>query len=81
MDKIRKFLESLLKKERKHLETNIFPEIFSLDLKNLDIKKLKNYPIWRVKYKKIRILFAKTKNKEGIIIRVDFRKEVYKNLP
>lgn len=79
MDKIEKFLRDRAEKERKYLREVIFPKILNLDLKGLDVKKLRGYPLWRVRYKKIRIVFAKAANK-GIVFRLDFRGKIYKNL-
>ena len=79
MDKIEKFLNSLSKKERKYLLDVLFPKIKNLDFKGLDIKKIKNYPLWRIRYGKIRILFSKTE-KGGLIYAIGPRKDIYKNI-
>ncbi len=78
MDKIQKFLEKLTKKERQYIVNKIIPRIISLDLEGLDVKKLRNQPLWRVRWKGIRILFAKIDGK-GRLYRVGFRKDVYKS--
>ncbi len=79
MDKIEKFLRSKSKKERQYLKNVIFPKILNLDLKELKVKKINVYPLWRVRYKDIRILFSKI-NKKGIIFKLALRKDIYKNL-
>lgn len=79
MDKIEKFLKILSKKERKYLLEVILPCILNLNLSDFDVKKVKSMPFWRVKYKTVRIIFAK-KNEKGVIMRIGFRKDAYKNL-
>ena len=79
MDKIEKFLKSLSKKDRKYLKNSILPKILSLDLKGLDVKKIRGLPVWRIRHGKIRILFMKTDSK-GVLVRMGLRKDVYKDL-
>ncbi len=79
MDKIAKFLKQLTKKERDHLKNEIFLKVKNLDTKGLNIKKIKGYPLWRIRYGRIRILFAKI-NDQGILVKIGFRKDIYKGL-
>lgn len=79
MDKIAKFLKQLTKKERDHLKKEIFLKIRNLNTKNLDVKKVKGYPLWRVRCGRIRILFAK-QNDQGVLVKIGFRKDIYKGL-
>ncbi len=80
MDKIGKFLKQLQKKKRKFLKEKIFPKIKNLNLQGLDVKALTGYKgLYRVKLNKTRIIFFKDeKNKRGVIIAADYRKNVYK---
>lgn len=82
MDKIEKFLKRLSKKNFKSLMNETFPKIRSLDLKGLDLKPLTGYKgLYRVKVGKIRIIFFKdTKQKRGIIVAIDHRGKIYKQL-
>jgi len=77
MDKIKKLLKSLPKRDRDYLKKKILPKIRDLDLDGLDVKKLRGLPVWRVRHGKIRVLFMKSE-KEGVIVRLGLRKDVYK---
>lgn len=79
MDSITKFLLLLKKSEADYLKNIIFPKIASLDLDDLDVKKMQGYPFWRVRYGRIRVIFAK-ENGKGIIVKVGFRKDIYQKL-
>jgi len=79
MDKIAKFLRSLTKKEREVLASKTLPKIRALDLSGLDVKKVKSFELWRARHGRIRILFSK-QGGQGIIFRIGFRKDAYKNL-
>ena len=79
MDKIEKFLAILNKKERAYILSFVFPKIQNLDLKGLDTKRVTGFPLWRVRVKNVRIIFLKNQ-KEGVILKMSFRKDAYKDL-
>ena len=67
MDKIKKFLQKLSKKEL-DIVVKIIVRVESGEYENLDIKKLTGYKnIFRVRVGKIRILFVRSKNDFNII--------------
>ena len=77
MDKIQKFLLKLTKKERA-LIRKILGDILILNLQNYDLKPLKGYKgFFRLRKGDVRIVFAKEKTM-GIIIDIDYRKDIYK---
>ena len=77
MDKIKKFLLKLSKKEREIMR-KILLDILTLDLKNYDTKPLKGYKgFFRLRKGDIRIVFMKEKN-TGMIVDIDYRKDIYK---
>jgi mRNA-degrading endonuclease RelE of RelBE toxin-antitoxin system len=77
MDKIKKFLLKLTKKERA-LILKVLKDVLTLNLQNYDVKQLKGYKgFYRLRKGNIRIVFAKEKNM-GIIIDIDYRKDIYK---
>ena len=77
MDKIKKFLLKLTKKERALIKA-ILEDILILNLQNYDIKALKGYKgFFRLRKGGVRIVFVKEKNM-GIIIDIDYRKDIYK---
>lgn len=77
MDKIQKFLLKLTKKERT-LIRKILGDILILNLQNYDIKPLKGCKgFFRLRKGDVRIVFAKEKTM-GIIIDIDYRKDIYK---
>lgn len=79
MDKIQKFLLLLSKKEREIL-SGIFSDIRNLHIRGYDVKPLKSHKnLFRLRKGKIRIIFIKT-DTIGVIIRIGFRKNIYKNL-
>lgn len=77
MDKIKKFLLKLTKKERALIKA-ILEDVLALNLKNYDVKPLKGYKgFYRLRKGGIRIAFVKEKNM-GVIIAIDYRKDIYK---
>lgn len=82
MNKLEKFLKNLSKKEFKLFMNKIFPKIKKLQLSDLDVKPLTGYKgFYRVRVGNIRIIFIKDlKGKKGIIVAMDYRKDIYKNL-
>ncbi len=81
MDKIEKFLRKLTRKQRSLLKSSIFPKILNLELKNLDVKPLKGYKgFYRMRVGKLRVIFYKNEPlKNGVLIAIDYRENVYKN--
>lgn len=78
MDKIKKFLLKLTKKE-KELFKAIMADIRVLNLKSYDVKPLKGYKeFYRLRKGNVRIVFMK-KDNLGIVFDIDFRKNIYKN--
>jgi len=76
MDKINKFLSKLSKKER-GIFSEIFLDIYNLNIQSYDIKALKGLKgFYRLRKGKIRIVFEKKDNK-GILFDMDFRKDIY----
>ena len=79
MDKIRKFLLKLTKKERTILQKTL-RDIRLLSIQNYDVKPLKGYKgLFRLRKGDIRIVFAKQKD-VGVILDIDFRKDIYKSV-
>lgn len=79
MDKVRKFLLKLTEKERKILQ-EIMRDVVVLSLKNYDIKPLKGYKdLFRLRKGSISIVFTK-RNDRGIILDIDYRKDIYSKL-
>ena len=79
MDKVRKFLLKLTEKERKILQ-EIMRDVVVLSLKNYYIKPLKGYKdLFRLRKGSIRIVFTK-RNDRGIILDIDYRKDIYSKL-
>ncbi|MDD2693341.1 MAG: hypothetical protein PHY14_00235 [Candidatus Gracilibacteria bacterium] len=79
MDKITKFLLKLSLSERIIL-LEILEQISNLHLDNLDVKKLAGETdLFRVRKGKIRIIFRKVGQK-GMIVNIDYRGDVYKDL-
>lgn len=77
MDKISKFFLKLTAKER-GVMSKIMADIRILNTTNYDIKPLKGYKgLYRLRKGTIRIIFAK-QNDSGIILDIDFRKDIYK---
>jgi len=77
MDKILKFLKSLNKKDQLKID-KIFDDIIDNKLKNYKIVKLKGFKdYYRIKFKKIRIVFQKN-DKSNQVINIQFRKDIYK---
>lgn len=77
MDKIKKFLLKLSKKERA-LIRKILEDVLTLNLQNYDIKPLSGHQgFFRLRKGDVRIIFAKEKT-TGIIIDIDYRKDIYK---
>lgn len=67
MDKIKKFLNRLTPREKREIEL-ILVKLKKLDLRGLDVKKLKNIPdIYRVRKGNIRIIYAARDNKVYIL--------------
>ncbi len=79
MDNITKFLLKLSLRERR-LILEILENILSLDLRNLDVKKLQwKKNLFRVRKWKIRIIFKKD-SWIWTIININYRNKVYKSL-
>ncbi|MFA6436378.1 MAG: hypothetical protein WCW30_04575 [Candidatus Gracilibacteria bacterium] len=79
MDKIKKFLQRLTKKERDTV-ARLIQKAIRNELEGLDIKKLKGFDgFYRIRESKIRIVFQKSLP-QNRIINVDYRGGVYKNL-
>lgn len=82
MDDVAKFLAKLTKKEKQFFIEILFPAVARLELEAWDVKPLKGYKgMFRIKKGDVRVLFFKdTVQKKGIIIDIDYRKDVYKKL-
>jgi len=79
MDKIRKFLRRLSKTEKIKV-LKILHDISNNNLSKLTVKKLQGFKgVYRIRIRKIRIIFKKT-DKKNVIINVDYRKDSYKDL-
>ena len=77
MDKIKKFLNKLSKKDRT-LFLKIFKDIKVLKLGRYDVKPLKGYKdVFRLRKGKVRIVFVKTDGC-GILVDIIYRKDAYK---
>lgn len=77
MDQIRKFLR-LLDARQRAVVLDCIRKIVVLDLDDLDVKKLKGHSdLYRVRKRKIRIVFRKEK-KRGVLINVRYRDKAYK---
>ena len=81
MPDLKKLLSRFNKSERIVLET-LIERIFSLDWRNLDVKRLKGYKnIYRLRKGKLRIIYQLLNQKEIYIIAIERRSETtYKNL-
>ncbi len=78
MDNISKFLKKLNKKQRA-IFLLIFSDIKILKIQEYDVKPLIGYKnIFRIRKNDIRIVFTKL-NDQGIVLDIDFRKNIYKN--
>jgi len=80
--KLTKKAKNFLSNVQKEDSQIILREIFSLRENPLDrnLKKLKGYKLWRMKIKKYRaILDIVITSKQIIILRIGFRKDIYKN--
>ncbi|MFH1533561.1 MAG: type II toxin-antitoxin system RelE/ParE family toxin [Nitrospirota bacterium] len=76
MDKIKKFLKNLNKKE-KILILKLIEKIIKNNLSKVDTKKLRGHKdLYRVRKGKIRIIFIKEKDK-NTLINIDYRKNIY----
>lgn len=79
MDKIEKFIESLNKNLRQQVKITIL-KIVANDLSGIKTKKLKGFDnLFSVRKGKIRIVFRHEDNL-NIIINIDYRDQVYKDL-
>lgn len=77
MDRIKKFLQKLTKKERQVMK-KIMADIFVLNLESYDIKAPKGYKgVYRLRKGKIRVIFFK-KNNKSEVIDLDYRKSIYR---
>ena len=81
MPNLKKLLSRFEKVERIILE-NLIERILSLNLQNLDVKKLKGYQnVFRVRKGKFRIIYQLAEQKEIQILTIERRSETtYKNL-
>lgn len=79
MNKISKFLSRLTKAEAEKLAF-LINKILANDITELKVKKLKGFPdLYKVRYRKIRIVFRREENK-NVLVNIDYRNKVYKNL-
>ena len=77
MDKIKKFLLKLSKKERKLL-LRILADVLQLKLDDYDVKSLKGMKgVFRLRKGNKRVVFMKKKGR-GMVLNIAFRKDVYK---
>jgi len=77
MDKIRKFVKRLNKKQAQRVEKALL-DIVILDLKDHDVKKMKRFKdLYRMRMGDIRIVFRKEKD-HGVSIDIAFRSKIYK---
>lgn len=77
MDKFLKFLQILTKSDRNKI-LQIKYAIQNNDLKNIKSKKLIGFKnLYRIRFKKIRIIFQKNKENNKLI-NIGFRKDIYK---
>lgn len=81
MPDLEKLLSRFNKSERFILE-NLIKRVFSLNWRNLDIKKLRGYQnIFRLRKGKLRIIYQFIKEKEIYILAIERRSETtYKDL-
>jgi len=80
MNKVAKFLLKLSKKDRDHLRQVLFPKIRRLALQELGAEKMSGFSYWKIRYRKIRIIFCEIDGK-GFILSIGYRGDVYKNIP
>ncbi|MBU1018765.1 MAG: type II toxin-antitoxin system RelE/ParE family toxin [Patescibacteria group bacterium] len=79
MDRIKKFLKKLSRKEREII-AELMCKVITNDLSGLVAKKLSgNSNLYRVRVGRIRIVFEK-REIENKIINMDYRKDVCKNI-
>lgn len=77
MDKLRKFLRKLSRKEQEEIEA-LMLRVQQLDLQGLDVKPLQGMKdVYRVRKGKLRVIYKSYKNR-GIIIAIDYRKSAYR---
>lgn len=75
MDKISKALKKLTEKERNEIKA-ILNKIKTFETKSFDIKKLKGRDdIFRVRYRKIRIIYRTDTDKNIFILAIERRSE------
>jgi len=75
MDKITKSLQKLSAAERKLIK-QILAKIAADDLKNLDIKKLKDHSnIFRVRFGSLRVIFRQGKSGKKFVLTIARRNE------
>ena len=77
MDRLEKFLNRLIKSDRKRIEKITY----QLEINNLDklkMKKMKGFKnLFSVRVGKIRIVFMREKS-ENLVLDIDYRKNIYK---
>lgn len=79
MDKIQKILDKLTKKKRKTI-LEIWQKIIDNDLSVLKPKKLSGFSnYYRIRSGDLRLVY-KTEEGKNILVNIDYRKNIYKNL-
>lgn len=79
MDKIQKALDKLTKKKRAVI-FEILQKITSNDLSDLKPKKLRGFSnYYRIRSGDLRLVY-KTEDNKNILVNIDNRKDIYKNL-
>lgn len=79
MDKIQKILDKLTKKKRKTI-LEIWQKIINNDIANLKQKKLTGFSnYYRIRSGDLRLIY-KVEDNKNILINIDYRKDIYKNL-
>jgi len=79
MDKIQKILDKLTKKKRV-IVLDLLLKIQNNDLANLKPKKLAGFSnYYRIRSGKLRLVYKVESNK-NILVNIDYRKDIYKNL-
>ncbi len=79
MDKIEKILKKLTAKERTKI-LGIWQKIINNDIVDLKPKKLAGFSnYYRIRSGNLRLVY-KIENNKNILINIDYRKDIYKNL-
>ncbi len=79
MDRFQKILEKLNKK-KKQVIVEIWQKILNNDVKNLKPKKLKGFSnYYSIRSGNLRLVY-KIENNKNILVNIDNRKDIYKNI-